>query len=99
MFSKSKIEIEKIKADKEIKLAMLEKCDRSSIKAVKTDSGLEALIQTEAIKSVMQEDTGWYKNDGKTETLLVKYIDETWERLDMLVKDFIDQTGFRVTKE
>lgn len=99
MFGQTKIEIEKIKADKEIKLAMLEKYNRTSIRPVKTDSGIEALIQTDAIKSVTQEETGWYKKDGTTETILVTYIDDTWVRLEMLVKDFIDQSGFRASEE
>ncbi len=33
------------------------------------------------------------------ETLVVKYMDKTRERLDMLVKDFIKQTGISLLQE
>ena len=91
-FSKNKIKLEKIK----LQLAMVENSDSTSLRAFKTDTGIEALIQINGIKSVIQEDIGWYYNDKSRNTLLITYLDGEWDRLDMLVSDFNTQAGFTI---
>jgi hypothetical protein len=99
MFYKNKIKIEKIIAEKELKIAMISKSDILLLKPIKTDSGVEALIQTSVIKSVVQEKKGWYYDDLDRDTLLITFFDGTWERFDMLVSEFNKQTGFKIFRK
>ena len=89
----SQLALEKERTAKELSLAMIEKSDPSTIRTVTTASNEKAVIHTSLIKSVIQEEKGWYYNDPERDTLLIRYLDGTWDRLEMLVADFASQTG------
>ena len=98
MFGNSKREHE-LKLQKEttarvLKTALINACASNKPVKVTTDSGQIALVQITGIKSVRQEEKGWYYNDPSRDTLLIKYLDDSWERLDMKVETFCDQTGY-----
>lgn len=95
MFFKNLLKIEEVKAKKEIRLAMIERSTDSSLKAIKADSGVCALVQISGIRSVEQETKGWYYKDENRDTIMIKYLDDSWVRLEMLVENFIEQTGFQ----
>lgn len=86
--------LEKEKTRRELKVILIKECAGKKPVKITTDSGEDALIQLAGIKSVRQEEKGWYYKDKSRDTLLVKYLDESCERLDMTVKNFCDQTGY-----
>lgn len=92
----SQLTVEKKRAEKELSLAMIEKSDPSTIRTVTTESNEKAVINLSLIKSVIQEEKGWYYNDPERDTLLIRYLDGTWDRLEMLVDDFANQTGLNL---
>jgi hypothetical protein len=92
----SQLAVEKEKTAKALSLAMIEKSDPSTIRTVKTASNAKAVIHLSLIKSVIQEERGWYYNDPERDTLLIRYLDGTWERLEMTVEDFANQTGLNL---
>ncbi|WP_166256396.1 hypothetical protein [Marinobacter salicampi] len=89
----SQLAIEKEKTAKALSLAMIDKSDPSTIRTVTTASNVKAVIHLSLIKSVIQEEKGWYYNDPERDTLLIHYLDGTWVRLEMRVEDFASQTG------
>lgn len=89
----SQLALEKKRAAKELSLAMIQKNDPSMIRTVTTASNEKAMINLSVIKSVTQEKKGWYYNDPERDTLLISYLDGTWDRLEMTVGDFSNQTG------
>lgn len=88
--------LEKEKTTRELKIALIRACAGQKPVQVTTASGETALIQLRGIKSVRQEEKGWYYGDPDRETLLIKYLDDSWERLDMTVASFCEQSGYSV---
>ena len=83
------IEIEKIRSRAQLKLAMIEKSSAATLRKVVTNSGETAIVQLSGLKSIRQEKRGAYYGAGsERDTILLTYLDESWERLDMLVSDF-----------
>lgn len=64
-----------------------------SLRTFVQDTGEQIIIQMEGIKSVRQEKKGWYYGDDASNTILVKYFDKSWERLNMTVREFNRQAG------
>ncbi len=99
MFGNGKFEqalkLEKEKTARDLKIGLIEACAGNKPIKVITDSGEYALVQLTAIKSVRQEEKGWYYNAPDRDTLLIKYLDDSWERLDMTVEGFCEQTGYK----
>lgn len=75
---------------------MIEKSDPSTIRTVTTASNEKAVVHLSIIKSVIQEEKGWYYNDPERDTVLIRYLDGTWDRLEMTVEDFSSQTGLNL---
>ncbi|MFA0809465.1 hypothetical protein [Microbulbifer epialgicus] len=94
MFGNNKREHELNLEKEKTKRSLIDACAGYKPVQVTTDSGEIALIQLEGIKSVRQEKKGWYYDDPDRNTLLIKYLDASWERLDMTVERFCDQTGY-----
>lgn len=92
----SQLALEQEKTKKALSLAMIENSDPTTLRTVTTASGEKAVIHLSLVKSVIQEKKGWYYNDPERDTLLIRYLDGTWERLEMLVEDFASQTGLNV---
>lgn len=92
----SQLALEKERTAKELSLAMIEKSDPSTIRTVTTASNEKAVVHLSIIKSVTQEEKGWYYNDPERDTLLIRYLDGTWDRLEMTVEDFSSQTGLNL---
>jgi hypothetical protein len=91
--------LEKEKTNREVKTALIQACAGHEPVQVTTASGEVALIQLRGIKSVRQEKKGWYYSDPDRESLLIKYLDDSWERLDMTVASFSEQSGFGANNE
>jgi hypothetical protein len=96
--SETKLEIEKELTKRKLKLELMKLCSDKTLRTVKTDSEKHAVIQVAGIASVTQEKTGRYYDDETTETMIVKYLDDSWVRLDMKVVDFITQVGLSLPK-
>lgn len=98
MFGKKERElsIEKEHTSRALKLALLGRCNDTTLKTVVTDSKEYAVIQIAGIKSVKQDKKSSFFDDEERDTLLITYLDETWHRLDMTVKSFVEQTGFKI---
>lgn len=92
----SQLALEKERTAKALSLAMIEKSDPSTIRTVTTASNEKAVIHLSLVKSVIQEEKGWYYNDPERDTLLIRYLDGTWERIEMTVEDFANQTGLNL---
>jgi len=88
------LNLEKEKTSRELKSLLIKECAGHRPVKVTTDSGEVALIQLEGIKSVRQEETGWFYSNTDRDTLLIKYLDDSWERLDMTTTSFCNQTGY-----
>ncbi|MGI2040188.1 hypothetical protein ACRN9Z_19245 [Shewanella frigidimarina] len=99
MFGREKkLEIEKELTKRQLKFELMKLCSDKTLRTVKTASEKHAVIQVAGIASVTQEKAGWYYNDETTETMIIKYLDDSWVRLDMKVADFITQVGLMLPK-
>lgn len=93
MFGSKKIEIAKEETKRELKRTMIAASSEKTLKSVKMDDGSVAVVQLVGIISTEQEEKGWYYNDPDRDTMVIRYLDGSWVRLNMLTEEFAKQIG------
>lgn len=91
----SQLALEKERTAKALSLAMIERSDPLMLRTVTTASNEKAVINLSLIKSVIQDEKGFYYNDSERDTLMIRYLDGTWDRIEMTVEEFANQTGLK----
>ena len=74
MFSKNEtelhIELEKLKAENALKLAMFDKCSEDTLRHVRTTNGMSAIVHPPLITEVIQKGSDFSGQTPQTEKLL-----------------------------